>query len=207
MNVNTNTRVWFSAALLCLGLALALRPSNNMPSPSANPEKVYSRIAEGNSWITVDQVARFVVNEDTTIHLIDLRPETDYGKMNIPGSINIPYSEFLKTNPGTFLGTGKIKNILYSSGNLEAGYAWIMARRMNFRNTYVMKGGLDEWFKTIMNSRFTGERISARENTLFETRSRAGKLFNEINTLPDSLKQKFMEARKLEVKKLDGGCE
>ena len=207
MKVKTNTRVWFSAALLCLGLALALRPSNNLPSPSANPEKVYSRITEGNSWITVDQVARFVVDEDTAIHLIDLRPETEFRKMNIPGSINVPYDEFLQTNPGTFLGTGKIKNIFYSSGDLEAGYAWIMARRMNFRNTYVMKGGLEEWFTTVMNSRFAGDRISARENSLFEIRSRAGKLFTEINSLPDSLKQKFMEARKLAVKKLDGGCE
>ena len=39
-----------------------------------------------------------------------------------------------------------------------------------------------------MNSTFTGERISARENALFETRTRARKMFTEINSLPDSLK-------------------
>ena len=38
-----------------------------------------------------------------------------------------------------------------------------------------MKGGLNEWFNTVMNSSFTGERISARENALFETRTRAKK--------------------------------
>ena len=35
-----------------------------------------------------------------------------------------------------------------------------------------MKGGLNEWFNTVMNSNFTGDRISARENALFETRTK-----------------------------------
>ena len=78
---------------------------------------------------------------------------------------------------------------------------------MNFKNTYVMKGGMNEWFNTVMNSSFIGEKISARENAIFETRTRARKLFTDINSLPDSLKLKFIEARQLASKSLDGGCE
>lgn len=74
-------------------------------------------------------------------------------------------------------------------------------------NIYVMKGGLNEWFNTVMNSSFTGDSISARENALFETRTRARKLFAEINSLPDSLKLKFIKAKHTTAKKLDGGCE
>ena len=70
-----------------------------------------------------------------------------------------------------------------------------------------MKGGLNEWFKTVMNSKFTGETISARENALFEVRSRAGKMFTEISSLPDSLKMKFSANQKSALTKLDGGCE
>jgi hypothetical protein len=58
-----------------------------------------------------------------------------------------------------------------------------------------------------MNSRFTGTRISARENALFETRTKAGKMFTEINNLPDSLKLKFIRSKLTAAKKLDGGCE
>jgi hypothetical protein len=58
-----------------------------------------------------------------------------------------------------------------------------------------------------MNSTFTGEKISARENSLFEVRTRAKRLFTEINSLPDSLKQKFYDTKHMEAKKLDGGCE
>ena len=70
-----------------------------------------------------------------------------------------------------------------------------------------MKGGLNEWFNTVMNSSFTGDRISARENALFETRTRARKMFTEINSLPDSLKRNSLNQNNLQRKKLDGGCE
>jgi len=32
-------------------------------------------------------------------------------------------------------------------------------------------------------------------------------MFTEINSLPDSLKQKFIDSRRVAAKKLDGGCE
>jgi hypothetical protein len=70
-----------------------------------------------------------------------------------------------------------------------------------------MKGGLNEWFNVVMNSKFTGDKISARENALYETRTRAKKMFTEMNSLPDSLKLKFIMSKHLAAKKLDGGCE
>jgi len=42
---------------------------------------------------------------------------------------------------------------------------------------------------------------------LFETRKRAGEMFTELNSLPDSLKTRFLESKRYSAKKLDGGCE
>lgn len=70
-----------------------------------------------------------------------------------------------------------------------------------------MDGGIGEWMKTVMETKFSGERITARENALFETRRRAGEMFTTLNSLPDSLKTQFLESRKFSAKKLDGGCE
>ncbi|MBK9391465.1 MAG: rhodanese-like domain-containing protein [Bacteroidetes bacterium] len=100
-----------------------------------------------------------------------------------------------------------MKNILYSNGDIDANNAWIIARGLKIRDVYVMKGGLNEWFSTVMNSRFTGERISARENAVYENRKRAGQIFTDMNSLPDSLKRKYFEAKNMSAKKLDGGCE
>ena len=88
-----------------------------------------------------------------------------------------------------------------------SNYALVYARGLGYKNSFVMEGGLSEWFNTVMESKFTGERISARENALYETRTKAAQLFTQFNSMPDSLKAVFMAANKFSAKKLDGGCE
>jgi rhodanese-related sulfurtransferase len=202
-----NARQKFTVGLLSLGLILALLPPSSSLSFTVKPERLLREVLGENIYMSVDQVARFIVREDSSIQLIDLRPADDFRKINIPGSINIPYSKLLNRDPGFFLNTEKTKTIFYSNGDLESGYALSIANGLNYKNIYCMKGGLNGWFITVMNSSFTGERISARENALFETRMKARKIFTEINSLPDSLKIKYIEAQHLASKQLDGGCE
>jgi rhodanese-related sulfurtransferase len=202
-----NTRVKFSIILLGLGLILALLPLSGSRSFTVNPKKLLSEVLDNSTYFTVDQVAKFMVSEDSSVQIIDLRTPEEFRTLNIPGSINIPYSKLLDNDPGSFLNNGKARNIFYSNGDFDSNYAIAFERGLNFNNTYVMKGGLNEWFNTVMNSNFTGERISARENALFETRTRARKMFNEMNSMPDSLKMKFIRSKHIAAKKLDGGCE
>lgn len=202
-----NTREKFSVGLLCLGLILALLPLSAGRSLNVKPEKLMLALLDDKTYFSVDQVARFLVSEDSSVQIIDLRSPEEFSSVNIPGSINVPYGELLNNDPGRFLNNGNIKNIFYSNGDFDSNYALTLAKGLNYKNIYVMKGGLNEWFKTVMNSNFNGEKISARENSLFETRLRARKMFTEINSLPDSLKFKYMEAKHIAAKKLDGGCE
>ncbi len=202
-----NTRGKYSVALVSLGLILAFIPLSGNRSLTVKPEKLLTEVNDEKLSFTADQVARFIVTEDSTVQIIDLRSPEEFNSFNIPGSINVPYKTFLSNDPGLYLNNPDITTILYSNGDINSNYALVLARGMNYGNVYTMKGGLNEWFNTVINSSFSGERISARENALFETRTRAKKIFFEINSLPDSLKQKFMLAKKAEVKKLDGGCE
>jgi len=202
-----NPREKISAILLGLGLILALLPLTGNRSFTVSPQKVLTDALDKNSYFTVDQVARFIATEDTSVQLIDLRPSEEFVTLNIPGSVNMPYNQFIEIAPGTISGTGTIRYILYSNGDIEANNAYVIAKGLKIRNVYVMRGGLNEWFNTVMNSHFKGERISARENALYENRKRAGQIFTEMNSLPDSLKKKYFEARHMAAKKLDGGCE
>ncbi len=202
-----NTRQKLSLVLLSLGLILAFLPRNANRSLVARPEKLLSEVLDESSYFTADQVARFVVTEDSTVQIIDLRSSEEYKSFNIPGSVNVPYKDFLNNDPAVYLNKGNIKTIFYSNGELDASYAVTISRGMKHKNAFEMKGGLNEWFNTVMNSSFTGEKISARQNALFETRTRARKLFTEINSMPDSLKTKYMEAKHIAAMKLDGGCE
>lgn len=202
-----NTREKFSIGLLCLGLILALLPLSGSRSFIVKPQKLLSEVLDDNIYFNVDQVARFVVSEDSSVQIIDLRTPDEFRAVNIPGSINLPYSELLDKDPAALLNNGKTRNIFYSNGDFDSNYALAIARGLNLKNTYVMKGGLNEWFNVVVNSNFTGDRISARENALFETRTRAKKMFIEMNSMPDSLKLKFIQSKHLAAKKLDGGCE
>jgi rhodanese-related sulfurtransferase len=202
-----NAREKLSAILLSLGLILALLPLSSNWSFNTRPYKILKEALDLNTYLTADQVARLVVSEDKTIQLIDLRSNEEFSSFNIPGSINVPYNEFLDKDPEWMLNNRETKYIFYSNGDLFSNYALVIARGLKYNNTYVMKGGLNEWFSSVMFSNFTGDKISARENALFESRIRARKMFTEINSLPDSLKQKFIEARHIAAKKLDGGCE
>jgi rhodanese-related sulfurtransferase len=202
-----NTREKFSLGLVCLGVILALLPLSGSRSFIVRPQKLLTEVLDADTYFTVDQVAKFVVSEDSSVQIIDLRTPEEFKAANIPGSINIPYSKLLDIDPSSILSNGKARNIFYSNGDFDSNYALAFARGLNMKNTYVMKGGLNEWFSTIMNTSFTGERISARENALFETRTRAKKMFTDMNSMPDSLKMKFVQSNHLAAKKLDGGCE
>ena len=197
----------FTVLLLLLGLILALLQLSANRSFTVSPKKLITEVTDSGTFFSVDQVAKFVTTEDSTVQIIDLRLPEEFRKLNIPGSINVPYGVFISSDPDLYLNKVNIKTIFYSNGDFDSNYAMMFAMGLGYDNTSVMKGGLNEWFTTIMESKFTGERISARENAMFETRLKAGKLFTQINSLPDSLKIKFMETRKFSSKKLDGGCE
>jgi rhodanese-related sulfurtransferase len=202
-----NTREKFSAVLVSLGLILALLPLSGNRSFTTKPDEVLKTVLDDKSYLTVDQVAKYLVTEDSTIRIIDLRSPEEFKTASLPGAVNVPYSELPSWDPADYMISGNTRNIFYSNGDLNANYAQVLASGFGYENSYVMKGGMNEWFNTIINSTFTGERISARENALFETRSRARRMFSEINSLPDSLKQQFMKSGKNASKKLDGGCE
>ena len=202
-----NFRIKFSLALLATGLLVAFIPLSGNRSLTERPGVVISRLAGDERSLSVDQVARKIVTEDTLFHLIDVRSEDEYHLLSLPGALNLPYQEMLKTDPTTYLADGNVVNILYSNDDYDAGFAMALAAGLGYDNCAVMTGGLNEWFRTVMNSKFSGERITARENALYETRTRAAKLFTEMNSLPDSLKSKYLNASRFDPKKLDGGCE
>jgi rhodanese-related sulfurtransferase len=196
-----------TSILLLLGALLALLPLSGKYSLHVKPSQVLATVLDENNSFTADQVARFVVTEDSTLQLIDLRTPEEFRECNIPGSVNIPFAVFLKKDLSPYLDDPGMRHIFYSNDDINASYAQTLAIGLGYKNCFIMIGGLNAWYATIMNSEFTGDKISARENALFETRFRARNLFNEVNSMPDSLKIAYIESKRFDPKKLDGGCE
>ncbi|OFX63175.1 MAG: hypothetical protein A2066_06725 [Bacteroidetes bacterium GWB2_41_8] len=202
-----DARIKYSILLIGVGIILAFLPFNAAQTFQLKADELLSLSGSGDMYFSVDQVARFVNNEDSTIQIIDIRSAEQFRECNIPGSVNIPFSELLNPLWEPTLNQKEIKTIFYGNGNQTANYAWTIVTGMGYSNSYVMKGGLNEWFKTVMLSQYSGEKITPAENARFENRLNARKIFTQINSLPDSLKTRFFDAKRLTQSKLDGGCE
>lgn len=202
-----NARIRFSILLIGLGVILSFLPFNTAKSFHLNSDELLLKSVSDDIYFSVDQVAHFINNEDTTFQLIDVRSAEQFKAFNIPGSINIPFSDFANPKWEVYLSQKELKNIYYGNGDQTASYAWTISTGLNYGNNFIMKGGLNEWYKTVMLSQFEGENITPRENALFENRFNARKIFAQINSLPDSLKKNYFNAKQLQASKLDGGCE
>jgi rhodanese-related sulfurtransferase len=202
-----NTLKALSASFIILALVLVLIPGSGYYSFVEEPEELAHDLSEPDAYLPVDRVARFVVSEDSTVQLIDLRDSLEFMRLNIPGAMNIPLERFFKMKPETFLFNKDVKYIFYSNGDIKSSYALSLARGLGYSNCFAVEGGLNSWFEIIMNSSFTGDIIGPRENAKYENRLRARRFFTEINSLPDSLKLQYAESRRQAEKNLDGGCE
>ena len=202
-----DARIKYSILLVGVGIILAFLPFTASKSFRLKSNELLSKSVSEEMFFSVDQVARFVNGEDSTVQIIDLRDAEEFKVCNIPGSINIPFSDLLNPLWEPVLNQKQVKNILYGNDDQTANYAWTLVTGMGYANNYVMKGGLNEWFKTVMLSQYSGEKITPAENARFENRLNARKTFTQINSLPDSLKTQFFNAKMLKESKLDGGCE
>src|SRR5512145_3023547 len=103
MSKTMNPRVVLSIILIIMGAILAFIPSSGRYSFHSTPEKVLAAALDADSYVTVDQVARLLVNEDSTYQLIDLRSPEEFNTASIPDAINIPYNTMFSAHLESYL--------------------------------------------------------------------------------------------------------
>ena len=202
-----NFRIKISIILIALGLIAFVLPEKNKLSMRLKPEEYLKYFSSEEFSFTPDEVAQFVIEEDSSVQLIDLRSHEVFMKNSIPGAINIPFDELNLKENYNYPKQDNYKTILYSEDDLKASRAQSLLIMSGLKNIYVMKGGMNSWFSKVMLSEYTGETISPQENRLFEIRYKARRLFNDINSLPDSLKIQYLQNKKAKERELVGGCE
>ncbi len=99
--------------------------------------------------------------------------------------------------------------VLYSNSDLHAEQAWILASRMGFENLYVLKGGLNQWFKDIMQPTAPAETASSEEFDLYSFRKAARQHFGGggvIETGSDQPKAEVTVVKRKKKAAAEGGC-
>jgi len=95
--------------------------------------------------VNVDELADWIIKGKSDYRLIDLRSEKEFNEYNIPGSENILITNLLD---GQISRNEKI--ILYSDGGIHSAQAWFLLKAKDFKNVYILRGGLEEWRDKIL---------------------------------------------------------
>ncbi len=196
--------------LVVLALGLVILPKKNGRKES-DPKALLSAITEKSRYLSVDQVTHRIIENDPTLLLIDLRPADQFKTFALPGAINIlPDSLLTPSNLELLNQPGKDK-ILYSNSDLLSEKAWLFCSRYEVNRLYVMKGGMNEWFNTIIKVKDASGTPSSTDLELVSFRNAARQYFvgsGETNTAPVTPKvaEKVVVIRKAPKASSGGGC-
>jgi len=173
-------------------------------------------------FINSDDLADKIISGDPSLLLVDLRDSVQYAKYSLPNSLNVPYGKILDKDYIGYFDQDQFKVVLYSNDHLIAEQAWLILSSKNFSDLYVLKGGLNEFFNTIIRPQEPVATAPESEFNKYNTRKAAGYYFGvpmprsvkngqggngitETGGLLASKKRKAITIRKKKKKKV-GGC-
>jgi rhodanese-related sulfurtransferase len=150
-NLAINPRILLSVIIVSLGLIIAAVPKNTTTPFKLTAQQILDELKSGTQYLDADMVAKMIVDKDPVLQLIDVRPQSEFEKYSLPGAINIPLDNLLSTEFQDVLNQDMMTNVFYANGSTRANEAWMLVRQLGYENNYVLMGGLNYWFETIMN--------------------------------------------------------
>jgi sulfur-carrier protein adenylyltransferase/sulfurtransferase len=143
--------LWLALFIIPLGLIIAAVPQNTTRPYKLSTTQLLEEVTTRTQFITPETVADMIVKKDPTLQLIDVRSQDEFEKFSLPGAINIPVADLLSEKHEETINQDVKMNVFYSNSTLTANEAWILTRQLGYNNNYVLEGGLNYWFETILN--------------------------------------------------------
>jgi len=139
-------------------------------------ELLYEVSKEGR-YVSTDEIAQAVIEADPSYILIDLRNAEEYKNYTIEGAINIPFDDIMAEENIDYFNQDVYTTVLFSNGSSLADQAWLRLRSYDYLGNKVLKGGLNEWYKTIINPQQPKAGAPAIEQDQYLFRKGASKYF------------------------------
>jgi rhodanese-related sulfurtransferase len=184
-----------------------------------SPEDLLSSTISLERYISTDELADRIINQDPSLLLIDVRDETDYEKYSFTNALNIPLKTILDEDSEPYLNQDAYDVVLFSNDNFYADQAWILCTRLGYKNLYVLKGGINTWYNTIINPEKPTEDMPSKQFELYAFRKAASMYFGV--SYPEDIKNnaafidntgnsgaapKKIIVRQKKKKATEGGC-
>ena len=203
-----NIRFVLSLVLVSLGLVAAILPQKKNSSIELNAQELLHAIQQENHIISIDEMANALINNDPEYQLIDLRSEAEYKAYSLPGSINIPFEKLFDAEWSPYIDQIARKNVFYSNGTTLSSEAWMLTKQRGFRNNYILQGGLNAWYATIIDPAMPASTEGEEALHTYEARLGAKQFFTGDGAT--SMAAQSTEAKKplprKKKKMVAGGC-
>lgn len=203
-------RVIFTVVFFALGLIIAAVPQNRTMQYRVGPDDMMEDLNGKSQFISPDEVAAMLVEDNPVIRLIDLRSPEEYQKFHLPGAVNLPVTDLLKIDNRYLVDQSMMLNVFYSNGSVKANEAWMITRQLGYRNNYVLEGGLNYWAEVIMNPERPSSTSPDEEIARYDFRMGASKALGGDSgsvTVPSEIEAPLPAITKRPAKKrASGGC-
>ncbi|VAW22481.1 hypothetical protein MNBD_BACTEROID04-1876 [hydrothermal vent metagenome] len=197
-----------AAILIILSAGLVLLPKYEK-NEGIKPEAFLLNVLSTERYINTDELANRLINQDPTILLVDVRTPKEFEEYSLPNAVNIPLAEVLSSDSEAYLNQDAFDVILYSNDNYYSDQAYFLCNRLGYKNLYVLDGGLNKWFSTIINPKMPKETAPKKDFDIYNSRIAAGMYFGVGNTSQKVVKKtpkKVIKLTKKKKKVAEGGC-
>lgn len=203
---------YLAPVMLILALGLLVLPGRKNLH-ELKPQQLLSEINDQTRFLTTDQVAEAIIDKDPYYVFVDVRKPGEFQEFSLEGAINIPLAEILQPNNIAELEKGNRRLVFFCNGDILSEQAWLLLRRKGMKNIFVMKGGLNRWFATIINPERPVSTSSDADFRQYNTRMAASLFFagggavqplQAISEKNAKIQVKLQSAPK--KKKAEGGC-
>jgi len=187
--------VFVSLTFLLLSVTIFLLPAKyDMTQKQAR--ELLIDATDATRYISSDDLAWILMNKKPGYLIIDVRIKEDFENYTLAGAVNIPFEDVLKKDEkGNFLNEDilsneNIKKVFISNGGIYSSQIRLLLRRLNYKNIYVLEGGLNKWFQTIIKPVKPEPNSPSSELELYNRRLAASIFFGgtktEISVTPAS---------------------
>ena len=154
------------------------------------------------------EIPKRLIERDPSLFLIDVRTAEQFDEYNIPGAFNIPLEEIAGPDWIDYINQDGVDVVFYSNADVFADQAWMLYLQQGVKNLYVMKGGVNEWFNTIIQPTPPEETAPTEAFDQFAFELAASIYFGGTSAGTGSAPppKKAVTVRKKEKKAAEGGC-
>ncbi|MFW5706078.1 MAG: rhodanese-like domain-containing protein, partial [Bacteroidota bacterium] len=121
---------------------------------------------------------------------------------------NIPLPDLLIDESREILSQPGRDFIFYSTGDVYANQAWMLARRLGYKRLYVLSDGLNRWIETIIQPSAPDPTLPQEAIDLYQFRLGAAQYFSggQIDVQTFEPQEEIEFTRKKKKRAAEGGC-